>query len=224
MISQRLNEPVRVVVFDWGGVILRHCRGFGEACAAAGLELRFDSMAEAALMARRALAQEHQTGRISHDEFIERLGEATGGLYSPEELRRIHDSWLLGEYPGIDGVIRRLVTVSHVETALLSNTNESHWSTHLPPSPGVAPRYPTAGLLRHRLASHLLGLAKPEAGIYEALEMHVGRRGGEILFFDDLPENIAAAANRGWRAELIDHKGDTAAQVTRHLAAHGVWT
>ena len=30
-------SQVRIVCFDWGGVILRHCRSWQEGCAAAGL-------------------------------------------------------------------------------------------------------------------------------------------------------------------------------------------
>ena len=31
--------------------------------------------------------------------------------------------------------------------------------------------------------------------------------------FDDLPANVAAARDRGWASELIDHRGDTVAQL-----------
>ena len=40
---------------------------------------------------------------------------------------------------------------------------------------------------------------KPDAAIYEALERMAGRRGAEILYMDDRPENVAAGAARGWR-------------------------
>jgi FMN phosphatase YigB (HAD superfamily) len=43
---------------------------------------------------------------------------------------------------------------------------------------------------------------KPDAGIYEALEKMCGKRGAEIIYIDDRPENIEAGAARGWRAIL----------------------
>ena len=43
---------------------------------------------------------------------------------------------------------------------------------------------------------------KPDAKIYEALEKLTGRRGKEIVYLDDRPENVAAGAARGWRAIL----------------------
>ena len=33
-------KPIRCVVFDWGGVILKHHRCWADACAAAGIEAR----------------------------------------------------------------------------------------------------------------------------------------------------------------------------------------
>jgi HAD superfamily hydrolase (TIGR01509 family) len=39
---------------------------------------------------------------------------------------------------------------------------------------------------------------KPDAPIYEALENMTKRRGAEILYIDDRPENIAAGTARGW--------------------------
>ena len=43
---------------------------------------------------------------------------------------------------------------------------------------------------------------KPDAKIYEALEKLAGRRGADILYLDDRPENVAAGAARGWRTIL----------------------
>ena len=47
-----------------------------------------------------------------------------------------------------------------------------------------------------------VGAMKPDAKMYEALEKLAGRRGAEILYIDDRPENVAAGAARGWRTIL----------------------
>ena len=36
----------------------------------------------------------------------------------------------------------------------------------------------------------------------EAVERMTGRKGGELIYLDDRPENIAAGAARGWQAVL----------------------
>ena len=43
---------------------------------------------------------------------------------------------------------------------------------------------------------------QPDPKIYEALEKLTGRRGAEILYLDDRPENVAGGVARGWRTIL----------------------
>lgn len=212
---------VEMVVFDWGGVILRHCRSLGEACARAGLSLRGDLDAEAWRARRRPVAGAYQRGEISPETFYERLCGALDDAYTIDELRAVHHAWLIDEYPGVAEVIGAIHARS-VETALLSNTNACHWARHLPRPGGGGADFPAASLLKHRHASHLLGHAKPDESIYHAFAREVGREGASLLFFDDLADNIETARRLGWRAELIDHTGDTAAQLFTHLRTHGV--
>lgn len=209
------TAPIKLVTFDWGGVILKHHRSWAESCGSAGIEVRAGHDRPELIMQRRALNLEFQCGRMKPEEFYPRMAGATGGLYTAAEVRRIHDAWLTEEYPGVDGLVRRLCGVAGVETALLSNTNECHWARMRD--------FPTASLLKHRHASHLLGHAKPGVEIFRAFERAVGFSGAEVLFFDDVVENVAAAVDLGWRAELIDYAGDTAGQVAGHLARYGVF-
>jgi HAD superfamily hydrolase (TIGR01509 family) len=171
---------------------------------------------------RRTLNARFQRGQIEPDAFFAAIEAANDGLYTAAETRILHDAWLTGEYPGIADVIQRLLLVPSVETALLSNTNSEHWLRHIAVE-GRAADFPTVALLKHRHASHLLGAAKPDEAIYRAFERETGFRGEDILFFDDLPENIAAAERCGWRGTLVDHTGDTARQVETALTRWGVF-
>jgi FMN phosphatase YigB (HAD superfamily) len=54
------------------------------------------------------------------------------------------------------------------------------------------------------------------------VERATGHGPEEILFFDDLPENIDGARAAGWRAVLIDPDGDPAAQVMTALDKAGL--
>lgn len=47
-----------------------------------------------------------------------------------------------------------------------------------------------------------LSLMKPEREIYEHVEQCTGRPPQELVFFDDRPPNVEAAARRGWQAHL----------------------
>ena len=63
-----------------------------------------------------------------------------------------------------------------------------------------------------------LGVLKPEPAIYAVVEAATGLSGPELFFTDDSPDNVAAAAARGWRAHLFDGPEGLAAR----LAAEGL--
>lgn len=211
-----------MVCFDWGGVILRICRSWQEGCERAGLTVREDATSEEMRARRRVIADSFQVGAMGPAEFFAQLSAATGGAYSPAEVERIHHAWLIEEYEGVGEVVDALTRLEGVETGLLSNTNEEHWRRHQSDRCAGLECFPAVSRLRHRHASHLLKLAKPGVDIYHAFAKQTGHRAEGILFFDDLPENIAAAREAGWHAEQIDHTGDTARQIRGHLRAYGV--
>jgi FMN phosphatase YigB (HAD superfamily) len=212
-------SPVRMVCFDAGGVLVRICRSWREGCAAAGVEHRWNDRTQSADAERAAINDAYQRGEIPCGAFFERMAATTDGLYSPAEIMAVHDAWILEEYAGVRALVEALNTADHLATGVLSNTSHRHWEgPHMAGARGVS----AVGTVQHPHASHLLGLLKPGPEIYRAFELATGFRGPEILFFDDLADNIGSARGAGWRAEQIDFTDDTAAQITRHLRRHGV--
>ncbi len=155
-------------------------------------------------------------GRISHEEWAEKTSRSMGGLYTPEEITRIHDAWVLDEYTGVGDVIDE-IHARGIATACLSNTNHAHWVRCQ-----RAGDYPSVARLGSHFASHLLGCGKPDEAMYRAFERGTGTRGAHVLFFDDLRVNVDAAQAYGWNAERIDPNVETAEQLRRHLADYGV--
>ncbi len=201
-----------LVCFDLGGVLVRICRSWAEGCAAAGLPLRV----EIDLESRPAVAElhrQHQTGVLDGAEYACRLSDHLERLYSPEEIMSIHDAWMLGQYSGVETIIQRLHE-NELRTAALSNTNHEHWQR--------MPEFTAVTILQHRLASHELGLVKPDPQIYRELERRLDVESVEILFFDDLEANVDTARRVGWQAVLIDPLRETAPQIIEGLARHGV--
>lgn len=205
-------DDIRAVVFDWGGVILRICRSWEEGCARAGIPYRERPGGEDMMRERRRLNELYQTGMIDCDTFFRAIADTTCGLYSVDEVIRIHDAWLVSEYRGVRELIEEINGTGRLQTGLLSNTSHRHWLRHMPSETSAAD-FPTIGLLTHKHASHILKLAKPHVEIHRAFERASGFGPGQILFFDDLEENIAGAHAAGWHARQIDHTGDTAAQM-----------
>jgi HAD superfamily hydrolase (TIGR01509 family) len=56
---------------------------------------------------------------------------------------------------------------------------------------------------------------KPDAKLYEVVETHCGRRGSDLLYVDDRPENIEAAAARGWQVILQESPEKTQAAIRK---------
>ncbi|MSR41204.1 MAG: HAD family hydrolase [Phycisphaerales bacterium] len=196
----------KIVCFDLGGVVVRIRRTYPELFAAAGIDedrlaaTDFDALAPAAT----ALGRQHQRGEIAGEEYLERLASLCEGIASTDELARAHQSVIVAEYPGIAEEIVRLRSAGWI-TACLSNTNDLHWKDLL--------ALPALQAMDARHASHLFGIEKPNKEIFRAFERALNAKPEDILLFDDLAENCAAALECGWNAVRIDHEGDTAAQV-----------
>src|SRR6185436_8113549 len=62
-------QPIRLVAFDWGGVILKHHRSWAESCASAGVEVRAGHDLPDLISQRRALNLLFQCGRMSPEDF-----------------------------------------------------------------------------------------------------------------------------------------------------------
>ncbi|MEM7755886.1 MAG: HAD-IA family hydrolase [Planctomycetota bacterium] len=216
-------REIGLVAFDWGGVLIRICRSLGEACTRVGIEHREVAAHPELRVSRQELSGRYQLGEMGCDAYFAAAAERTGGAYSEAEIRAIHDAWLIGEYDGVSDLIDE-IHAAGVKTGLLSNTNASHAARQASRVEDGSLEFPAPSKLGVRAMSHELKVAKPEAGIYEAAAEMYGFAGreGELLFFDDLEENIEAARRLGWKAELIDHTGDTAAQMRAKLVTSGV--
>lgn len=210
---------IRTVCFDLGGVLVRACGTFNEAVEAAGLTLRDRQyLSSPPVLDRQShLMAAHQIGDIDYDAYCRELSSAMQGLYSADEIRLTHEAWILGEYPGASALIEGLCGDSDLVTACLSNTNDGHWARLVGGS-----EFPWIGRFRHRLASHLLRLAKPAPAIYKAAQDAFGCAPEQIVFFDDMSQNVDAARQMGWIAQSIDASGDPVDQMRLALAALGV--
>jgi HAD superfamily hydrolase (TIGR01509 family) len=204
---------VKFVCFDLGGVLVRIVRDWTEACGRAGVSLHHTD--QAAWGRHHDLMVRYETGEFNEAGYLDRVPECVPGA-TRDAVIRIFDAWLLGLYPGANELIVELKARGLV-TGCLSNTNDRHWQTMM-----ARPEYAALRGLDHRFASHELRVMKPAAAAYRHVERATGFAGGEILFFDDKPENVEAARSVGWRAERIEHVDGAAGQIRAHLRRHGL--
>lgn len=207
------GAPPCIAVFDLGGVVVRICRSWQEGCRAAGVPYRPHAEPLLRTAEFAALLDAHQRGQLPCEEFHARAARLMDGAYTPAELQAVHDAWVVGDYPGMVDAIDR-IHCTGIDTGCLSNTNAGHWRQ--------LDRSASLARIRHRHASHLLGMAKPDAAIYRRFEQVTGYAAHQIMFFDDLAPNVDAARACGWRAVQVDPAGDTAAQVLAALTQAGI--
>lgn len=212
----------RVICFDIGGVLVRICRTWAEACEKAGVPVHAPEWlaGEQAIAARSGVMRAYQNGELTTDDYYHSMRGALEQHYTLDQIVSIHDAWLLDEYAGVVELVNELTALPGVTTACLSNTNERHWDV-LAPVGGV-PRFPSVMALGKRFASHLMRASKPDAKIFSDFQQQMGADAADILFFDDTEPNVVAARNYGWRAETVDPLGDTCGQLRVHLQAHGL--
>lgn len=208
-----------LVCFDLGRVLVRICEGWSHAFEIAGLVGEGgapDTSAPALQEALQAKVHALELGAIGVDAFV---ADAAALLGRPAaDLHRVVDAWVRGATPGAVALLDELAARGH-RLACLSNTNARHWAL-MGAWQGEADRlWPRLHL---RLASHELGLRKPDAAIYAALERHSGAAPAEIVFFDDLPDNVAAARARGWTAVEVRSREDPVAEVRAWLVGAGL--
>ena len=210
---------IQLVVFDLGGVLVRIARSWNEAFQRAGIP----EMAAAFEANDRAVASMldlnslFEIGKINEAQMIDRVRAAVEHC-SRAQVCDMLDAWLIEPYAGIESLFES-VSAAGLTTACLSNTNERHWRMVMHLDGCYAP----LRRLEYRIASHLTGVAKPNAGAYEAVEHQTGVSGRAIVFFDDGRENCQSASDRGWNVHQIDPEADTVAQMTEHLGRLGVW-
>jgi epoxide hydrolase-like predicted phosphatase len=206
---------ISVVCFDLGGVVVRIHGGWEQAVAAAGLVGQPPATwsDRDTVTAWQKAHLSHHRGDLSSAQYFNHVSALSKGHYAPADVELIHRSWLIEEYPGMASVVAQL-TASGYLTACLSNTNDHHWRHMLGDS-----AYPTVCSFQVKLASHELRLLKPEPEIYARALQQFHCAPHEVVFFDDLLENVRAAQSCGWNAVRIDPSGSPAGQVLDALRA-----
>lgn len=202
---------IRLVVFDLGGVMIRIRHAWSEILAEMDLCLP-DGFTSDRLADHRALS-EYQNGQIGEEVFLEVLAQEFG--FGVDQVREAHQLILREDYPGAAELVKDLRNVG-IKVVCLSNTNELHYREFF------SGRFPVCDAFDELLASHRLGLSKPDPAIYQFVEERYGLQGDEIIFFDDNTANIESAKARNWSGMLIDPEGEPPAVIRQELVRRSV--
>jgi 2-haloacid dehalogenase len=181
----------KIVVFDLGKVLVDFDYHIAVSRIAARSTLPPDGI-------KTFLGQSHaiidyECGQLTREEFFEQARKTTGFRGTIEEFGEFFADIFTEIPPMIElhaGLHRR-----GVPTYIFSNTNDLAIEH-------VRRNFPFFCDFEGYIFSYEVGAMKPEPKIYEALEKLTGRRGADIVYLDDRPENVAGGAARGWRTIL----------------------
>jgi 2-haloacid dehalogenase len=132
-----------------------------------------------------------------------------------EAISHWHHRWIEMASPTIPGSVRLLQSLRRRGVPVFALTNFGVETFEQ-----ARTHYPFFDEFDHAFVSGRLRLAKPDPRIYEAVERGTGMAPRDLLFTDDKPENLEAAAARGWRTHLFEGPDGLAAR----LVAEGLLT
>jgi glucose-1-phosphatase len=139
------------------------------------------------------LLVDYESGRLTRQEFFEKARQATGFQGTLEEFGDFFAD-IFTEIPMMIKLHAGL-RQRNIPTYIFSNTNDLAVEH-------IRRNFPFFRNFDGYIYSYEVGAMKPEAKIYEALETLAGKRGAEIIYLDDRPENVTGGAARGWHAIL----------------------
>jgi putative hydrolase of the HAD superfamily len=199
---------VRAVLFDLGNVLCHVDTGRMRRAFTAETGLSSEQLDRALFGA--GLKEALDRGRLAPAEVTERIGEALGISMTLDRFSALWNHVLL-PWPEMDALARRVATA--LPCGLLSNTDPIHHAL-------ARSTYPALAALPVQVVSYEIGALKPEPAIYEAASAAMGVAPGELLFVDDLSENVEAARAAGMAAHWF--RGIPG--LREELATHGIPT
>ncbi len=201
------DDRVAAVVFDMGGVLVE----LGPLTEILGDDpLPVDQFWSRWLAS--PTVRDFEMGQCDVTAFGDRLVEEMELSFSGAELIQRFSAWPKGLFVGAETMMTELRnTANDLTVAVLSNTNGLHWTEQV--DSGVIP-----DLFDRHYLSYRLGLAKPDADIFEYVIADLDLSPGEIMFLDDNQPNVDVARGLGIDAHLTKGVAEArAALVSRGL-------
>ncbi len=133
-----------------------------------------------------------ETGLIDNLGFASEVNRQLGTQLAVNDILTAI-SHIFEPNPPILAALEKLSSAG-IPLGILSNTCQPHWHWL------QSQNWPMmdASWFQHAILSYEVQSMKPDARIYEASENQAGCTANQIFFADDRPENVAAAAQRGW--------------------------
>lgn len=180
-----------VVIFDLGKVLVDFDYSIAAQRIAAHGTMTLRAIGEYINQSR--LFVQYELGTVTTEEFCAEICRVSGYRGTPAEFGACFGDIFVPIEPMIQ--LQAALRQRGLPAFIFSNTNELA-AEH------IRRNFPFYGNFDGYILSYQHGAMKPDAPLYEVVERASARRGAEILYLDDRPENIAAGAARGWQVIL----------------------
>ena len=181
------RRPFKVILFDLGGVLLN----LNDPIETFGLKISEVEFMERWL--RSPSVRTFESGGMNTEEFARNIVAEAELPYDWQEFLQRFDAWPGQLFKQTLSVLQAIP--AKYNRALLSNINALHWGRD-----DIAGQL--AGCFDHAFLSYETGLIKPDREAFELVVNTCNCKPCEILFFDDSPLNVTAAADYGIQAVL----------------------
>jgi len=179
------------IIFDLGKVLV----DFDYAVAASEIAARSSKPPDdlQAFLGASPLLLEYESGRLTRETFYQAIRDAIGFHGDLAEFGGFFAD-IFTEIPAMTALPAELRRRGF-KTYIFSNTNDLAIEH-------IRRNFPFFKNFDGYVFSYEVGAMKPQPEIYAAMEKMSGKRGADLIYLDDRPENVAAGAARGWRSIL----------------------
>ncbi len=186
-----MDTNIKVILFDLGRVLMHI--DFENFPNGLGLKINEERMQFDHAKIQKSVRM-YETGNISTNEFLDSLYEIFQHKYSRNKILEAYNGIIVADnfeiIPFVEEAARRY------RIAVLSNTCPCHWEKVLRVSSLIK-------IFPEVFTSFHLGAMKPESIVYEKVCASLNVQPHEVLFIDDLKENVEGAISAGMKGIIF---------------------
>ncbi len=212
-----LYVMIKNIIFDFGGVLMD--LDYRLSVRALNELLQIDVVSEKNRQWFMSIFKQYEKGEVSDEKFIWELQHTSK---TKPEARQVIDAWnqmIIGSVPERFEFLKELK--QDYTVLLLSNSNSLHVDHGMKVLAEIMDVTDFNELHFHNTYySHLLGMRKPDAEIFEHILADNQIRAEESLFIDDLLPNIEGAKAVGLQAVQHDPKTNIIEMVPQYLSQY----
>ncbi len=142
----------------------------------------------------------YEEGKMTTEEFLDGLYAIFDCRFPREQILEAFNDIIVADNQSIMPFVEEMKKKYRI--AVLSNTCDCHWKK-VESISSILKLFPQENIF----TSFGIGVMKPDRKIYDAVCTSINVRSQEVLFIDDLPENVRGAVDAGMKGIIFRDVG-----------------